>query len=245
MANNGFDPADQSSKVNKSQTTKFDALIDKKIAELTPNFVTPEQIAEAKERAQNALEGKSNEITPEMLEKMKGAADIIWRSGLPGTIEYMKYLVISSECPKKEFKEKCIKQIGKLENSLGDTDGLVATCMEFKFNGKSARAYIRLCDKDHDLTGQLIKLSTLFGEKYSDHESRLMKSLGEIVFNVRKVWTQVVYTNQKLAVKIQNIMANQYSENIRGGLKVDPTNTTLYIDPTLSKRLGIFIDVDS
>lgn len=224
---------------------KFDTLVDKKIAEITPNFVTPEQIEEAKQKAQIALDGKSQEITPEMLEKMRDAANIIWRFGLPGTIEYMKYLVNSSECPRKEFKEKCVKSINKLDGLLGDKDGLVATCMEFKSGGKTARAYIRLCDKDHDMTSQIIKLSSMFGNDYPTHQKRLLTSLGELVFYNRKVWQQVVHVEQKLTVKIQNIMANQYSENVRSGLRVDPANSTLYIDPTLPKRLGIFIDVDS
>lgn len=226
-----------------SGTSARDVEVDKKIAELAPAFLSPDQINEARNNIKDILDGKSQNITPEFQEKMREAAMAGFRVALPGVIEYLKYLVESSECPNKIWKEKCIKNISTLETSLGDKDGLVAGCSEFKFGDKKAIAYIRLCSKDHDLTGQLIKMTKLFGEKYQENEAIVKGELSALVWWTRSVWKRVIHTNQKMAKQIQNIIGNKYSENIRSGLLVDQSNTTLYIDPTLPRRLGIFIEL--
>ena len=182
----------------------------KKIAEIAPNGLDAKQLDEARQQARDILDGKSNAVTPEMQQKMRESAMAAWRVGLPGVITYMKYLVESSECPKKDFKEKCTKKILKLESSLGDKDGLVGACLEYKFGERTARSFIGLCEKNHDLTAQLMKLQTLFGDKYNDHKPAINRSLGELILYSRLVWRQVTHTEQGLAAKIQNIIANQY-----------------------------------
>lgn len=221
-----------------------EVFIDKKIAELAPNSLSQEQIEAARQEARDILDGKSQKMTPEFQQKMHEAAMVAWRLGLPGIINYLEYLVATSECPKKEFKDACTATIKKLNSSLGDKDELVGACTELKFGGKIARMHIDLCPRDHDMSEQFIKLSAMFGNKYNDHVDKIKKSMAELILFSRKVWQQVIHMEQNMAIQVQNIMANKYSENIRKGLAVDTKNSTLYIDPDLPKRLGIIVDVE-
>lgn len=227
-----------------------DIVLEKKINEILPRNASQEQVEQVKKEAKDILDGKSNIVNPEFSANVREAAMFVWRIGLPGVLEYLKYLVNNSECPKKEMKDKCLRKINKLSKSLGDTDELIAGCMEYKIKTtqnsfKTVRAHIGLCSKDHDLTKEMIKIdSVLPKENFEENNKAVLRSLGELVFYSRQVWQQVIHREQKMAVMVQDIIANQYSENVRKGLMVDKENTTLYIDPTLDKRLGIFISVD-
>jgi hypothetical protein len=100
-------------------------------------------------------------------------------------------------------------------STIKDVDNLGAVKINDSF------IYLKVCDKDHDLTQEFNKLQPYLSNVQWDHVLRIISLM---VFMVRSI-----YKN----------LCDEY--NINSTLLVDTNNTTLYTANTY-KRIGIFIE---
>jgi hypothetical protein len=117
-------------------------------------------------------------------------------------------------------------------------------CMQVDFLNKSTnkqdRVYLVLdvCQKNHDLTAELDKIKPFVTEeKWVD----VLKSLANLIFFGRTVYAN---ESRKHVTLIHDIVGPETKAETLAELlnfKVDPDNTTLYLDPLWSERIGIFV----
>jgi len=112
-----------------------------------------------------------------------------------------------------------------------------------KDTGKADVAYMLLdvCHRDHDLGAELDCL-----KKHATEEkwAEILKHLSMLVALARKTYSETARSHISL---IRGIFGLSAFDPCTAYLdyKVDPGNTTLYIDPTWPTRIGIWIKKDS
>jgi len=114
-------------------------------------------------------------------------------------------------------------------------NGYEVGCMEVKFHNGTvpniAYLYLDLTEINHDLTHELNKIKNfILPEKWKD----ILKSLSTMIFIIRTVYKQVY--NEFIDIVHAVCPSIDFSD-----LKVDISNTTLYVEDTFPVRIGIFI----
>lgn len=118
----------------------------------------------------------------------------------------------------------------------GDSGG----CIELPFSEagtpRIARLHLAPCRADHNLGAQLAPLQRHFD---APGWKAVLGALSHLVFLGRNVYQQVLEQRPDLVETVGADSAGRYRV-----VRVDPQNTTLYLDPSWKERVGIFVAID-
>lgn len=175
-----------------------------------------------------------------MVQNAEGIKDIqklTLSMGLPATREILYQMVDNSECE----KEKALDRINDLH--LVKETGCIKIDFLNTITKKADIAYIILdkCPKLHDVGIQLDILKVhVSNEKWIE----ILRSISMIIYICRAVYSQTVIKNIDLIRYINQLpnsdLCSQFID-----LKVDKSNTTLYLNEEWNHRIGIFIHLES
>lgn len=144
-----------------------------------------------------------------------------------------------------EYLPSSAEQLAAIEQRIKDISPITEIgCMQVDFfnklRNKQDRVYLVLdsCKKNHNLTAELDKIKLCVSdEKWAD----VLKSLANLVFFGRTVYAN---ESRKHITIIQDIVGCDTPPEILSNFlnfKVDPVNTTLYLDENWPERIGIFV----
>ena len=120
-------------------------------------------------------------------------------------------------------------------------------CMKVDFHNQVTKkpdvAYIRLdqCPRRHDLGAQLDKLRPLVPE---NKWAEVLKPMSALILIVRSTYGHAARQQLPLIRGLFDLPENDPCDKYLD-LKVDISNTTLYIDETWPNRAGIFVSLES
>jgi hypothetical protein len=176
----------------------------------------------------NAIEN----LSLEDVEKYKQYQQTVISMGIPTCRIMLHTLLEKSESTdsaiKKQFFEKIeqltsFEKVGGMNIEYDDSD-----------TGKKTFFYIIMnkCDKNHDLHEQFNKVKRFFSE---DTWGQLLKHISMLIYLCRSIYK---INMQSCA---DDMFQLGYDINDVETLKIDPTNTTLYIFEEWDERMGIYI----
>jgi hypothetical protein len=176
----------------------------------------------------NAIEN----LSPEDIEKYKQYQQTVISMGIPTCRIMMHTLLEKSECMDSAIKAQFFQKIEQLTNfekvggmniEYDDTD-----------TGKKSFFYIIMnkCNKNHDLHEQFNKVKKYFSE---ETWKQLLKHISMLIYLCRSIYK----INMQMCVN--DMFQLGYDINDVDQLKIDPTNTTLYLFEEWDERMGIYI----
>ncbi len=191
---------------------------------------TQEQISELRTKAEALL--STSDLKNEA-EGIKDYENYVMSMGLPATRAMFRHMLSLSGLRGAD-KQAVVKEI--TEFSPVTEEG----CFEVTFYDTIAKtgstAYLRLavCKSNHDLGAQLKKLETRCDpSKWKE----VLAHLSTLVALGRQVYATIAKDHEKL---LEKLVGSARKKSCMF-LSVDRTNTTLYVDPTWSKRIGIYV----
>lgn len=136
----------------------------------------------------------------------------------------------------------------RIEEMIFDISPITeASCFSVSFVDKNTNkrhtAYLLLdeCDANHNLEEQFDK----FKPRVTEEEwTKVLRKLSEMIGIGRTVYAKTVQQNMQLIRMILGVGENDNCAQYLM-LKVDPSNTTMFVDELAPKRIGIFIKLDS
>ena len=176
----------------------------------------------------NAMEN----LSPEDIEKYKQYQQTVISMGIPTCRIMLHTLLEKSECTDIAIKSQFFQKIEQLTNfekvggmniEYDDSDTVKKTFFYIIMNK---------CDKNHDLHGQFNKVKRFFSE---DTWGKLLKHISMLIYLCRSIY------KINMQACVDDMFQLGYDINDVETLKIDPTNTTLYIFEEWSERMGIYI----
>jgi hypothetical protein len=147
--------------------------------------------------------------------------------------------MINSGSGTPEAKIKLLKEV-KTETK---TEGLGCIQVEFtdKQTGTARTAYMLLdtCGADHDLGAELDKI---YSHIAVDKQEEIKKHMSMILFLGRTIFSQMMVSSANLVRKIAKKLPQDFKAN---NITIDSDNTTLFLGPPCSMRVGLFIRLDT
>ncbi len=189
---------------------------------------TPEMIAAARAKAEEMV--KENE------EGLRDLQNLTLSMGLPAVRALYRHMVEASGL-RGAAKKNALREIDDFSpvTEVG--------CMKVDFHdrvsnrGRVAYLLVDQCPKDHDLTAQIEKLRPLCAD---DKWPEVVKHLSMLVHITRSVYNQVSRAHEPLLAKLAPDHKADFLD-----LKVDMSNTTMFLDAYGPTRIGIFIKLDT
>jgi hypothetical protein len=176
----------------------------------------------------NAMEN----LSPEDIEKYKQYQQTVISMGIPTCRIMMHTLLEKSESIDTVIKAQIFQKIEQLTNF--EKVGGMNIEYDDSDTGKKTFFYIIMnkCDKDHDLNEQFNKIKRFFTE---ETWKQLLKHISMLIYLCRSIYK----------INIQSCADDMfqlgYDINDVETLKIDPTNTTLYLFEEWDERMGIYI----
>ena len=200
------------------------------------------EIRAAQERAQAIIKASQEKgITGSMVmndqEKMHAMSAAI---GMPVPRIMFSHMIDCAEAPIKT-KEAWISDLQEIENSV--LSGKMRTrtgCMELKFrdtSGALVTAYFVLdaCTDAHDFGAELEKIYTRISP---DQHDVIRKHMSVLLYFGRTAFFNMFTMAQDLMEEISAAISKTFNYQM---LKMDPANTTLYLPPPCTVRVGMFV----
>jgi hypothetical protein len=190
---------------------------------------SPEVVAEARVRAEKLID----DLSADGAEGVRDAYNLILSMGLPATRMTFQYMLKAAGLTGSE-RANVRRQIA------GFSPVTEHGCHRIEFHdrstGKGSVAYLVIdrCPANHNLDVQLGKLKDRVAP---EQWSEVFRSLSMLVFHTRSVYAQIAKHHAKLVLQLAGpSKAAEYSS-----LKVDPANTTLFVNPAWPNRVGIYV----
>lgn len=169
---------------------------------------------------------------PEFIEGLKDYFKLPATLGVQVAIDLLKFMINKSKAGKSKRKILC----NKLDNVSDIKDH---GCMRVDFfdiiEKKPNVGYIALfiCDKEHDFGKELDKFQKRMNE---EQYGSLKNHIGQLVFLGRMAFNMILKQNPEFSEEIKKYFNKiEHFESLR----VDPKNTTLFLFPELSQRIGV------
>jgi hypothetical protein len=99
---------------------------------------------------------------------------------------------------------------------------------------------LKPCTYDHSFELQLRSVSSITSSRIKNE--KLMATISMLIFVVRQEYKKFIIANEAFITSLLHILPNNRKDI---SMKVDPTNTTLYVYEDYPLRSGIYLERDS